>query len=225
LPARLAATTVTDRLRVRSEPGVGDDSVRYEPPLPRGTEFRIVEGPVYASDYWWYRVAGISARLDGGVDAGWVASADHDGTPWIGPVRDACLDFEFRSTATTVETFDELESALIGTWAGCVWTPWTPPYWVTLEFRADGTYTSRAEVAPNGEKYPALYYGTDDDSPDKRYQLHDLHDSGLGSGQIDIGGNRDELRNIALMGDRMQFEFFHASVYGPLTYRLYLQGR
>jgi serpin B len=75
--------TVSDRLRVRSEPRVSDDSIKYEPLLPLGTELRVVGGPVSASEYVWYQVEPVSFTLSDGVERGWVAIADHDGEPWI----------------------------------------------------------------------------------------------------------------------------------------------
>ena len=41
--------TVSDRIRVRSEPRVSDDSIMYEPVLPLGTELTVLDGPVSAS--------------------------------------------------------------------------------------------------------------------------------------------------------------------------------
>jgi hypothetical protein len=104
-----------------------------------------------------------------------------------------------------------------------VTTPWVAPYWVTITFRDDGTYSS---YALSGSTEPALYYGTDEDSPEKVYDLNDLQDDLEGIGQIDIffwagNVNRGELRNIALMGNQLEFEFFHRGQYGPLTYQLY----
>ncbi len=77
------AKTVSDRLRVRSQPRVSDDSILYEPVLPLGTELTVVSGPVSASDYMWYEVQVAPGTLADGVTRGWVAMADHDGTPWI----------------------------------------------------------------------------------------------------------------------------------------------
>ncbi len=139
------------------------------------------------------------------------------------PAELACVDFEFTPADVTVSTLDELETGIVGTWAGCVVTPWEPPYWVTLTFRADGTYSS---VALAGSEQPALYYGTDDDLSEKRYALNDLQDDGEGIGQIDIAfwpgnTNRGDLRNIRLMDDQLEFEFFHRGEYGPLTYQLH----
>ncbi|HEU4671583.1 MAG TPA: serpin family protein [Candidatus Limnocylindrales bacterium] len=62
---------------------MSDDSARYEPLLPVGTELLVVDGPVQASGYTWWRVAPTAVTLDGGVGDGWVAIADHDGTPWV----------------------------------------------------------------------------------------------------------------------------------------------
>ena len=40
-----AVVTVSDSLRVRSAPGVSDDSIKYEPLLPLGTFFPTEPGP------------------------------------------------------------------------------------------------------------------------------------------------------------------------------------
>ena len=76
--------TSTDNVRVRSKPRVSADSRKYEPLLQKGTELNVIAGPVAASGYWWYKVGMPSdLTLDGGITAGWIAAADHDGTPWI----------------------------------------------------------------------------------------------------------------------------------------------
>jgi len=215
--------TVTQSLRVRSSPLGTADSALYQPSLPQGTRLRLVDGPVFGEGYWWYQVTNISANLEGGVTEGWIASADKDGTPWIGPSPEACADFQFPVTDITVSSLAELQAGVVGVWGGCVTTPWVPPYWVTITLRGDGTYSS---VAIKGAGEPAMYYGSDEDFPEKLYELNDLQDSLKGIGQIDIvfwpgDVNRGELRNIKLMGDRLEFEFFHRGDYGPLTYRLY----
>ena len=96
-----------------------------------------------------------------------------------------------------------------------------------MTFRGDGTYSARALVSGGDPALhdPAFYYGTDDDSPEKLYALNDLQ-GGLGTGQIDIAFwegnvNHGDLRNVELMGNQLQFEFFHRGEYGPLTYQLY----
>ena len=81
--------TATHGLRVRSKPGVGADSVRYEPVLPRGSYLNVLAGPEPADGYWWYRVQlDEGVMLRGGVTNGWVAASDHDGQPWIDWVVD-----------------------------------------------------------------------------------------------------------------------------------------
>jgi hypothetical protein len=145
-------------------------------------------------------------------------------TPQPAPAQGACDDFAFTPAAViSVDSLAELEEGMVGTWVGCVTTPWVPRYWVTITFRADGTYSGFAEEAA-GE--PAFYYGTDDDMSEKRYELNDLQDDLEGVGQIDIvfwegNTNRGELRNIRLTGNELEFEFFHRGEYGPLLYQLY----
>ena len=77
------AVTVSDNLRVRSEPRVADDSIKYEPLLPLGTELRVLDGPVSGSGYTWYKVAPVSFAMSDGAGSGWVAMAGKDGEPWI----------------------------------------------------------------------------------------------------------------------------------------------
>lgn len=81
------AVTVEDRLRVRSEPRVSDDSVKYDPVLPIGTTLFVLDGPISASGYTWFKIAPVSFAELGGPGNGWVAIADHDGQPWIGPAK------------------------------------------------------------------------------------------------------------------------------------------
>ncbi|HEX5014225.1 MAG TPA: hypothetical protein VFV72_08705 [Candidatus Limnocylindrales bacterium] len=85
-------TSVTDGLRVRSEPYVGDGSTMYTPLLGGGTTLAIVDGPVLASGYTWFQVVVPSVpRANNGLLIGWVAAADNDtGQPWIGPADRAC---------------------------------------------------------------------------------------------------------------------------------------
>lgn len=213
--------TVTDSLNLRSRPVVRADTL--EAVLANGTRLQIVEGPIFDAGYWWYHV---SASISGQARDGWVASADLDGSPWIGPARDACLDFDLSEAAISIETLAQLQEGFRGTWVGCVTTPWVPPYWVTLTFREDGTYSGVAQIGPTGERQPAFYHGSDAESATKRYALNDLQDSLMGVGQIDIFHSEDsvsrgDLRNIQLMDDRLAFEFFHRGVYGPIAFELY----
>jgi hypothetical protein len=82
-PGTFAADTivqiVVDGLRVRTAPTVdGATSAKLDPTLGPGTRLQIIDGPVTADDYEWYLVQAI-----GWPHRGWVAAADHDGSPWI----------------------------------------------------------------------------------------------------------------------------------------------
>ena len=83
IPANSYARVVTDDLRVRSKPGVSDDSKKLEPLLQDGKLVLVLEGPVRASGYDWYRVQPVITEDFGTPDpSGWVA-AGADGEPWI----------------------------------------------------------------------------------------------------------------------------------------------
>jgi hypothetical protein len=76
----VVTTLADDGLRVRSKPGVSDDSLKFEPLLPLDSQLYVFDGPVTASGYAWYEVASLTSR---NLPQGWVASADRDGDPWI----------------------------------------------------------------------------------------------------------------------------------------------
>jgi hypothetical protein len=142
-----------------------------------------------------------------------------DGAP------ERCAGWELPAEAISISTIDELTAGMVGSWHGCVDTPWVPTYWVDLDFRADGTYSSVANEVLDGSSEPAMYYGTDDDDPAKRWRVDDLQASGLGVGVIDIvfdgdSVNRDAISAIRLMGDRLEFEMMHGGAYGPLVFQL-----
>jgi hypothetical protein len=82
---------------VRTLPTVDNSkSVKLDPLLGLGTRLQIIEGPVRADDYEWYLVQAI-----GMPHRGWVAAADHDGSPWI---EDSALASSSASPFTEVET-------------------------------------------------------------------------------------------------------------------------
>jgi serpin B len=94
-----AAITVSAGLRVRSRPRVADDSLKFEPLLPLGTNLAVLGGPVAASGFTWYDVAPVGVQLAGGIGHGWVAIAASDGTPWVGIAPTPGLQL---ATATSV---------------------------------------------------------------------------------------------------------------------------
>ena len=93
--------TVSGDLRARSQPRVSDDSIKYTPLLPLGTQLQVIGGPVEASGYTWYQVEPLDFSLAEDVTRVWVAAADHDGTPWIGAVGPAIPGLEV--VASSVE--------------------------------------------------------------------------------------------------------------------------
>jgi len=149
----------------------------------------------------------------------------------IDGLPERCRGFEFVDAPPSAVTFDELDSGMVGSWEGCVGTPWLPSYWVDVTFRPDGTYSAASPEVLDGREIIAMYYGTDGDRPKKRWALNGVQPSGLGVGQIDIAWeghddiNRGDLRNIELMGDQLRFEFFHRGEYGPLIFELHGTNR
>lgn len=98
LVGRVVRTLADDGLRVRSRPGLGDDSRKYEPLLPLGTRLYVLDGPVAASGHPWYEVVPLKSRS---LPSGWVAGAGEDGEPWITTVDFDCppVPTDFRSLA------------------------------------------------------------------------------------------------------------------------------
>ena len=85
-----AGVTVTDDLRVRSEPGLTGE--RYEL-LPTGTRVWVIDGPVVASEYEWFQVVVPSIDVGDGVPrVGWVAASEHGAEPWLGRAKVDCPD-------------------------------------------------------------------------------------------------------------------------------------
>lgn len=85
------AQVVSGRLRIRSEPRVAADSIKYEPLLDVGDHLLILDGPVVANDYEWYQVtAWRPGNLYASFPVGWVSRGDNDGAPWIRARADAC---------------------------------------------------------------------------------------------------------------------------------------
>ena len=128
---------------------------------------------------------------------------------------------------SSVNTSQALAAGMVGTWKGCVTTPWVRPYLVTLIFHGDGTYASYSDEPPPETAGSALYYGTDGESPLKRYRITDFAEAGYGWIAIHFGPTNttveDRLETIKLMGNKLSFEMIHAGRYGPLRFQLYRQ--
>ena len=97
LTAGSVVDVVSGGLRVRTLPTVDNSkSVKLDPLLAVGTQLQIIEGPVKADGYDWYLVQAI-----GLPHRGWVAAADHDGSPWV---EDRALASSSPSPYTAVES-------------------------------------------------------------------------------------------------------------------------
>jgi hypothetical protein len=82
---------VTDNLRLRSAPFVGDLSVRHKRFLQPNDRLFIVDGPVIAQNYEWYQVkAWRPSQPSVTWPVGWVARAGHDGEVWLRASSAAC---------------------------------------------------------------------------------------------------------------------------------------
>jgi hypothetical protein len=128
--------------------------------------------------------------------------------------------------ASPDDVLARIRAGMVGHWHGTVTTPWAPVYEVNVEFDMDGHYSAHcADAACN----VAFYYGVDDDSPLKTYEVFDAYANGEGRGRIWIyfgnGSsytNIDGLDHIALSTDlsSLRFEFWHQLTYGPLIFEL-----
>ena len=84
-PPDTYARVVTDDLRIRSKPGVSDDSAKLEPLLQKGVWVVVLDGPVQASGYDWYLVQPTIPRATAAqYPFGWVAAAGKDGENLFG---------------------------------------------------------------------------------------------------------------------------------------------
>jgi hypothetical protein len=85
------ALVVTDNLRLRSAPFVGDLSVRHKRLLQPDDRLFIVDGPVIAQNYEWYQVKAWRPRQPSvSWPIGWVARAGHDGEVWLRASSGTC---------------------------------------------------------------------------------------------------------------------------------------
>ena len=82
----IAAMVSDGRLVIRTLPGTGADSAIFKTKIYPGQRLLILEGPVEASGYPWFRV-----QL--GTIEGWVAAASREGEPWLAPVRNGLIAF------------------------------------------------------------------------------------------------------------------------------------
>ncbi len=132
---------------------------------------------------------------------------------------------------TATKTFTEVKDGIVGKWRGCTKNPWTKPYEVEFTFNTDGTYSSKnIEIAANSSTLrtnTALYYGSDADDPNKKFELRNQLSNGDVEGDIYVyfGSASTVLDKIKLMrlnqdNSKLYLEVIHLGSYGPLRYEL-----
>jgi hypothetical protein len=164
---------VTTDLVMRSAPGTGADSEIYEPSLSAPMLLYILDGPVGADDYEWYRVIRFEEFYTDiglpGPGVGWVAAAGKDGEAWIAPWTGTCplptaLELMGRSPYLTLPCFGGRELTLEGIFRDCttygqpgVVAPWLGdcvlvPFGYEGQLLAGfGFYLESASAVANGE--------------------------------------------------------------------------
>jgi hypothetical protein len=120
----------------------------------------------------------------------------------------------------------KLRKGVLGTWVGTQTNPWQAACSTTMTFDAGGHYTAHS----TGEACIVFYYGTNDDSPEKIYDLNDIQADGKGSGSLAIyfrpgDTNLGVLDHIVLSDDENQLSFeCRKDGYGPLVFSLTRQS-
>jgi hypothetical protein len=197
------------------------DGLPPKPPFPDAAIKVPSDGPPLGAD-------ADSAGIDAGdvttcVPGRAVACACTDGRAGA----QICNDEERFSPCQCVqdERLTRLRNGFVGQWRGTVTTPWAGPYPVAVDFMANGHYSAHCQQPG----CVAFYYGSDDDSPRKVYELQDIRSDNKGQGEITFwfstgNTNRGELRSIALSADlgTLQFEAWKGDS-GPLTFDLHRQ--
>ena len=87
----VVAEVISTNLRLRSQPRIAADSIKFEPFLTVGDRLFVVAGPVTATNHDWYEVAAWRpSDPSASWPIGWVATADISGTPWIAATSISC---------------------------------------------------------------------------------------------------------------------------------------
>jgi len=167
-----------------------------------------------------------------GGQGGASASTPTDSCVYPSVTDDLSLWQQDDTRRTLEEDIARVATGIAGDWRGFVSTPWIPLYEVRMSFDSDGHYGgSCSSSSPSCCR--AMYYGTDDDTPLKRYTLDSVTTTGAVNGSIDIiyggssvpyyeSGYQGTLRNVQLdlTGNRLRFDFWYGGTYGPLQYDL-----
>ena len=121
------------------------------------------------------------------------------------------------------EPLARIRDGILGDWFGTATPPWADSYWVGFTFDSEDHYSARAAFAG----FSAMYFGPDDESPNKRYTIDEIQDDGFATGTIDIDYGfgetvRNKLEGLILSDDlnQLRFSFVHCGQYGPFQYDL-----
>jgi hypothetical protein len=120
------------------------------------------------------------------------------------------------------QQLERLRRGIVGTWSGVQTNPWFPSCPTTFVFEASGHYSAHSP----GDSCIVLYYGSNDDSPEKTYLLDDVLADGDGHGTIVFwfgagDANMGEIRHLSLSADEneLSFEVWNGQ-YGPIVFTL-----
>jgi hypothetical protein len=134
-------------------------------------------------------------------------------------------------------SLDGTRAAMLGRWTGTATSHWVPHWGVEASFAEDGTYSGRS----NDLGAPAFYWGTDDDTPLKRWWLDAWRPgTSVAAGGIDIiysygtpeqpsyqeSGYQGSLDcvQVSADGQRLRFELWYDDTRGPVVYDLRRAG-
>jgi hypothetical protein len=120
-----------------------------------------------------------------------------------------------------------LRQGVVGTWVGTQTNPWQAKSCpTTVTFDESGHYAAHSP----DEACIVFYYGSNDDSPEKIYDLNDVQADGKGSGSLAVYFAPGDvsvgvLHHVVLTDDQNQLSFdCTKDGYGPLVFSLTRQG-
>ena len=159
ISAGLHAKTIEPNVRVRTEPGLGDDSTKLVPLLAEGARFYILDGPVEASGYDWFYVRTNGHDEEGrAFPDGWIA-AGKDGEAWIKPIKLECP-----ATPTNIDALRKLASEYrLSCFSGVD---------ITINARVEQT---GFECAPYDAIQPARFFGCTTEFHHNLAALNSIH--------------------------------------------------
>jgi len=137
-------------------------------------------------------------------------------------IPENCINYAHTAYGKKAISYKAVTSGIVDKWVGCVTTPWVPPYKISIEFKADGTYSAKyIDTGPTNPRMPALYYGDDTDNPAKTYAITSILDNGTAAGTIVLSiyrgvTNAGSLKDIALTGNTLTMNFWYRDTYGPI---------